>query len=622
MGTVATRRNWEPGLIAEAFAGAEGDIDRTVGDLTLAEVMRRNADLRGALPALKWKSGEAWESLTWSAYRERTLEVAAGLLSLGVEPGDVVAIQGSNRPEHVVADLATIHAGGTGVTLYGTLASPQIAYIGGDCQAKVAVLEDETYLERWQAIRPELPRLRHIVLMQGASSEDVISWTDLVRRGRELLAQSPSLVEERISQLRPTDTATMIYTSGTTGFPKGVVFTHRNLLWTTEAVRRTLDLPDNLRLVSYLPLAHIAERMSTHYLGMWLGCEVFYCPDVRQVLDYTLVARPQAFLGVPRIWEKLQARLQARFAEDRRRGLIMFALENGKKVVRARQGGRRPLIAGLLNALFDRLVFRKVRQGLGLDEVSVAVTTAAPTDPDLVVFFNALGIPLCELYGLSECSGPATTNRPGANRIGSVGRPLAGVEITLGPDGEVLVRGGNVVSGYHNLAHETEESFDSEGWLRTGDLGSIDAEGFVWITGRKKDLIITAGGKNIAPAPLEVALKSHPLVAHCCVVGDSLPFLTVLVALDSEEAAQWAHAHNLAWDDLAGFVRVPEVVDEIRKAVDDLNKRLSRVEQIKKFSLVPDEWSPESGEVTPSLKVKRGFVLKRYDEAIRQMYEG
>jgi long-chain acyl-CoA synthetase len=559
--------------------------------------------------------------MTWSAYRERTLEVAAGLISLGVEPGDVVAIQGSNRPEHVIADLATIHAGGAGVTLYGTLAPPQIAYVANDCQAKVAVLEDTAYLERWQSVRSDLRSLRHIVLMQAVASEGVITWPDLIKRGRHLLAQNPAVVDERIRDLRPADTATMIYTSGTTGFPKGVVFTHRNLLWTTEAVRRTLDLPENLRLVSYLPLAHIAERMSTHYLGMWLGCEVFYCQDIRQVLDYTLVARPQAFLGVPRIWEKLQTRLLARFAGDRRRALIMFALHNGQRVVKARQAGRRPAIAGLLHALFDRLVFRKVREGLGLDEVSVAVTTAAPTDPNLIVFFNALGIPLCELYGLSECSGPATTNRPNANRIGSVGQPLAGVEIALGLDRELLIRGGNVVSGYHNLPQETEQSFDSEGWLRTGDLGSVDADGFVWITGRKKDLIITAGGKNIAPAPLEVALKSNPLVAQCCVVGDSLPFLAALVALDPEEAAQWAQAHQMAWDGLARFVRVPEVIDEIRKSIDDLNKRLSRVEQIKKFYLVPDEWSPESGEVTPSLKVKRGFVLKRYDEAIRQMYE-
>ncbi|MEX1249212.1 MAG: AMP-binding protein, partial [Acidimicrobiia bacterium] len=468
-------------------------LDSVVADLTLVEVFRRNAEQHGDAAAIHWRKGANWEALSWHQYREVAMEAAAGLMALGVDPGDVVAIQAGNRPEHVIADLGAIHAGGTGVTLYATLAATQIAYIANNCRAKVAIVENESYLARWESLSSEMPHLRHLVLLDGSvppeSSDRVVSWQELLARGKAALATEPELVEKRIRNIRPSDIATMIYTSGTTGFPKGVIFSHQNLLWTTESARRAFDLPDNLRLVSYLPLAHIAERMSSHYLGLWLACEVYYCPDMQEVLDYVTVARPQAFLGVPRVWEKFHNRLLERFAGDSRHGLIELAIRNGERLVEARQQGKNPPIASLLSWVFDRLIFRKVRSGLGMDELKVAITTAAPSSPDLIVFFNALGIPLCELYGLSECSGPAVSNRPASNRIGTVGTPLPGVEIMLALDGEILIRGGNVAVGYHQLPEETAQSFDSAGWLHTGDAGRIDREGFLTIIGRKKEII-------------------------------------------------------------------------------------------------------------------------------------
>lgn len=599
-------------------------IDKAVEGVTLADVLRRNAALHGNSLAVHWREGAEWKALTWSEYRRVALEAAAGLISLGIEPGDVVAIQGGNRPEHVIADLAAIHAGGTGVTLYGTLAPPQISHIANDCRAKVAILEDESYLSRWYSVLADMPHLRQIVVMNGNGGKDldrVIAWQELIARGKAALAAKPQLVDERVINIRPSDVATMIYTSGTTAFPKGVVFTHHNLLWTTESVRRGFDLPGNLRLVSYLPLAHIAERMATHYLGMWLVGQVYYCPDTQQVIDYIIKARPQAFLGVPRVWEKFHNRLLVRFGEDRQQKLIMLALRNGQRVVTARQQGRNPVIGSWLHRLFDRLIFAKIRSGMGMDQLCVAVTTAAPCDPKLITFFNALGIPLCELYGLSESSGPATSNLPGANRIGTVGPPLPGVEIRLAPDGEVLIRGGNVVVGYHNLPGETAESFDDAGWLHTGDLGSIDSDRFLSIVGRKKDIIITAAGKNIAPGPIETALKRIPLVAHACVVGDARPYLTAVVALDPDEIPEWTKANGLASKDLAAFAAMPEVIATIRRAVEDVNRNVSRAEQIKKFVLVPDEWTPEGGQVTPSLKVKRAWVLDKYRDLIDALYQ-
>jgi long-chain acyl-CoA synthetase len=362
--------------------------------------------------------------------------------------------------------------------------------------------------------------------------------------------------------------------------------------------------------------------MASHYLGLWLACQVFYCPDALQVVDYITHARPQAFLGVPRVWEKFQNRLLARFAEDPRRRLIMWAVHNGEQVVRARQEGRSLMVASLLARVFERLVFAKVRAGLGMDELVVAVTTAAPSDPDMIVFFNALGIPLCELYGLSESSGPAFSNLPSANRIGTVGKPLPGVEIELAQDGEVLISGGNVAAGYHSLPDETAQTFDDRGWLHTGDLGSIDSDGFLSIVGRKKDIIITAAGKNIAPSPIEMALKSNQPVAYVCLVGDTRPYLTALIALDAEEARDWAKAKGLEFHDLASFSQMPQVVAEMQIAVDEVNRKLSRVEQIKKFVIVPDEWIPESGNVTPSLKVRRMLVMEKYSGVIDQMYQG
>jgi long-chain acyl-CoA synthetase len=615
------------GVIELGRLGSErSEIDSAVEGKTTVELLERNAAVHGDVAAIHWKEGEEWKLLTWADYRTVALEAAAGLTTLGVEPGDVVAIQASNRPEHLIADSGAIHAGATGVTLYATLAPGQIAYIAHDCKAKVAVLEDPSYLHRWESVRSEIPDLRYAVLMTGsesfAGSDWVLSWDDLIARGRASLQANPDLVAERVKGLSPSDIATLIYTSGTTGFPKGVIFSHRNLLWTAESSRRALDLPPNLRLVSYLPLAHIAERMVTMYVALWMAGQVWLCPDLSQVLEYVTRAHPQAFVGVPRVWEKFQTRLLNRFAEDSKHKLITRAVENGQRLVKARQQGRAPFFMSLLNLVFDRLIFRKVRNTLGMDQLTVAVTTAAPTDPELIVFFNALGIPLCELFGLSECSGPATMNRPEANRIGSVGTPLPGVEIQVASDSEVLIRGGNVAAGYHRLPAESAESFDAEGWLHSGDLGALDADGFLSIIGRKKDLLVTSSGKNIAPGHLETGLKSHPLIAHVCVVGDARPYLTALIALDSEEAPGWAGRQGLTFVDFESFSRLPEVTAAIQQAIDELNLQVSRVEQIKKFSIAPHDWSPDTGEITPSLKVRKSVVLDKYANSIAAMYQG
>jgi long-chain acyl-CoA synthetase len=600
------------------------EIDAVIEGKTIIDSFNRNADTYADEPAIHWKDGD-WESLTWGEYRAVVHKVAAGLETLGVGNGEFVAIMAGNRPEHVIADYATVHTGATPVTIYSTLAANQIQYIADNCKATVAILEDLDFMKRWEEIRPELPNLRYIVLMSGAENYDtvdwVLSWDELLARGVHRLEEDPEVVTRSAAAITPDTLATLIYTSGTTGTPKGVMISQRNVVWTLESLRRAADLEVGQRMVSYLPLAHIAERLATHYLGTYLAGQVWYCPSLAGVLEYIQFARPTLFVGVPRVYEKFHSRLQARFAEaEGLKGTILSkALELNARRVDAEQAGKKgPALAGLL----DGIALSKVRDGLGMDQVKLAITAAAPINPDLVRFFHTIGVPLYEIYGMSENTGPATATLPGRLKIGSVGKPLPGVEVKTGEDGELLIRGGIVTKGYFKLDDATRETFDSEGWLHSGDLARIDDDGFVWIVGRKKEIIITAAGKNIAPAKLETLLGNHPLISKACMVGDQRKFLSMIIALDEEEAPAWAEANGIEYRDLESFSQMPEVQEEVAKAVSEANESVARVEQVKKWVIVPDVWTPDSGEITPSLKLKRRVVLDKYAQQIESMYAG
>jgi long-chain acyl-CoA synthetase len=349
---------------------------------------------------------------------------------------------------------------------------------------------------------------------------------------------------------------------------------------------------------------------------------VWYCPDIGMVLEYVQKARPTLFVAVPRVWEKFRNRLDARFAEDPgREKLIRSAAAHGDDMMRRTQAGKSlGLVDRLKHVLFERLIYSKIRHGLGMDGLEIAITAAAPISPDLIYFFRGLGVPLFELYGMSETTGPATTNLPGQERIGSVGRPLPGVEVVLAEDGEILMRGGVVTGGYYRMPEETAESFDNEGFLHSGDLGRFDDDGYLYIVGRKKDIIINAAGKNIAPAKLETALKNHQLVAQACMVGDGRPFMSMILALDPEEAPLWAAKNNIAFTDLATLSADPQVLSELQSAMDLANQEVARVEQVKKITIIGDVWTPDSGEITPSLKLKRNIVLDKYRSKIEEMY--
>ncbi|MGD2101949.1 MAG: long-chain fatty acid--CoA ligase [Acidimicrobiia bacterium] len=607
-----------------AVLAERAEIDAIVEGKTIVDVFNENADRHGNQPAIHWKDGD-WRSLTWSEYRDVVHKAAAGLQTLGVGDGEFVAIMAGNRPEHVIADFAAVHAGATPITVYSTLAANQVKYIADNSKATVAILEDLDFMKRWEEIRAELPNLRYVVLVHGAENYDttdwVLSWDELLARGVHHLTQDPESVMRSSSAVTPDTLATLIYTSGTTGRPKGVMISQYNVLWTLECLRRAADLERGARMVSYLPLAHIAERLATHYLGTYLTGQVWYCPSMAGVLEYIQKARPTLFVGVPRVYEKFHSRLLARFAdaEGIQATILNAALSANEKRVDAEQAGRKgPVLAGIL----DKVALSKVREGLGMEEVKIAITAAAPINPDLVRFFHTIGVPLFELYGMSETTGPATTNVPGANKIGSVGRAIPGVEVQIADDGELLMRGGVITQGYYKLDQATRETYDPDGWLHSGDLARIDEDGYVWIVGRKKEIIITAAGKNIAPAKLETLLGNHPLISKVCMVGDQRKFLSMIIAIDHEEAPEWAAARGLPYDDLASFSELPEVRQEIADAVAEANETVARVEQIKKWIVVPDEWTPDTGEVTPSLKLKRRVVLDKYADQIEGMYAG
>jgi long-chain acyl-CoA synthetase len=603
-------------------------IEQEVSGRTLCDLLAEHAATDGDAPAMSWKRDGAWQTLSWREYAERVAEVAMGLAGLGVAKGDFVAIMATNRPEHVLADQAAVHAGATPTSFYFSLAPEQIRYVAGHCEAKLAVLEDRDMLKRWQELREDLPALQHVVLLDGAEDAEgpgVLGWDELVRRGREALAKDRSGLEELRGRVGPEDNACLLYTSGTTGPPKGVLLTHHNLLYEVTALDRLTGLPQGGSSVSYLPLAHIAERVLSIYGPLTRRSHVWFCPDPTQAVEYVREARPTLFFGVPRVWEKVRAGIQAKLAaeeSERKRKIAQRAVDTGLEVVRRTQRGEAvPFGLRARHAVLERLVLAKVRHAIGLDQCSFASSAASPLAVDVAEFFAALGLPLVEVYGMTETTAVATGNRPGKVKIGTVGPALAGIEVRLADDGEVLVRGPINTPGYFRQPEATAALIDAEGWLHTGDVGELDGDGYLKIIDRKKELIITSSGKNLSPANIEGLLKVHPLIGQALVYGDDRPYVVALIVLDHELVPAWAARKGLPGD-LAALAASEEVLAEVRLAVDAANQRLSRIEQVKRFEVLPVEWTAESEELTPTLKLRRRIVHAKYAERIDALYGG
>ncbi len=567
--------------------------------------------------ALRWKDGDDFRELTWAEYSQSAGRAAQALSDLGLEKGQRVVLMMRNRPEFHIADMATVLLGATPVSIYNSSSPEQIEYLATHCEATVAIVEDVELLDRFMAVRNNIPTLKYVVVIDDDKKipAEVLRWSTFLE------GESIDIVAAAAKVL-PTDLATVIYTSGTTGPPKGVMLDHANVVWTVNSLLKCWRHrePYFSRMISYLPMAHVAERMNTHYQGIAGVFEVTACPDAAEIGKYLVESRPQIFFGVPRVWEKLQAGVMAAArANPEQLAMLEAALPIGERVSEYRARGE-DLPAGLAAELTGaQPVFDFVLNLLGLDQVISAISGAAPISMDTLKFFRCLGLEMSEVYGLSETSGPMTWE-PFRVHLGTVGLPIPGCEVTLADDGEVMSRGGNIFRGYLNDPERTGEVLDANGWFASGDIGEFDADGYLKIIDRKKELIITAGGKNISPANLEAALKGFPLIGQVCVIGDQRPFLSAIVVLDAEVAPAWATQHGIETSDLALLAHDPKVVAEIESNVAEVNKKYSRAEQIKKFTVLDAEWLPDSEELTPTMKLKRRGVNSKYSTQIEAMY--
>jgi long-subunit acyl-CoA synthetase (AMP-forming) len=500
-----------------------------------------------------------------------------------------------------------------------TYPAEEIQYLMTDAASKVAIVE-QSYLPVMLEAKKGLPDLEHVIVVDWDTQPGTLSLA-------EVEGSNPDFdVEAAAAQIGPDDVLTLIYTSGTTGPPKGVQLSHHNIMVSAKALEEIIPLEPGGRLISWLPAAHIAERMAHHYIPVIYASTVTTCPNPREVLAYLPQVRPTWFFAVPRIWEKLKAGLEAMRAaqpEEQRRP-IEEALAAATERVRLRQRGE-PVPEALESrvAQADEQMFSKLRQMLGLDQAIAVNVGAAPTPVEVLEFFHALGIELGELWGMSETCGFGTCNRPGAVRIGTVGPPSPGVELKLGDDGEVLVRGEFVMLGYRNQPERTSEAVDADGWLHTGDIGEIDEEGFLKIVDRKKELIINAAGKNMSPANIEAAIKTgSPLIGQAVCIGEGRPYNTALIVLDADFAPQWAAQHGLEGKSLEALASEPSVVEAVQAGIDAGNRHLARVEQIKKFTIIPGDWVPGADELTPTMKLKRKPIAGKYAAEIERMYAG
>ncbi|MFM2070266.1 MAG: hypothetical protein RLZZ623_529 [Actinomycetota bacterium] len=601
------------------------EIDAAVAGTTAPT---RFLELRTAHPelaALHSRTGDAdrpWSVTTVADYAENVASAAAGLLAHGVRPGDRVLLMMRNRPEFHWFDLAAQFIRATAVSIYNSSSPEEIEYLAQHAGAKIAIIEDR-YVERVAGVRDRLKSLQRIFVLTPSADEDASLLDRGFQSAADLMQHGSADLDALAADTSPDDIATLIYTSGTTGPPKGVMISQYNVVFTVESLRRCIGF-DNFvgkRVVSYLPMAHIAERMMSHYQGLILGYSVYCCPDPAELTTYLTSVRPEFIFGVPRVWEKIyngvNAALsmnpenQAQFADGVAAALDIKAAERDGSATKEQLDTW---------AFLDAVAFATVRGLVGLDAVQVAVTGAAPITRSVLEWYSAIGVPLSEIYGMSESSGPITWS-PQANRPGSVGREVPGCEVRIADDGEVICRGGNVFLGYLDQPDKTSESL-IDGWLHSGDIGVMDADGYLRIVDRKKELIITSGGKNISPANLEAALKTIPLIGQAAAIGDGRKFCSAILVLDPEAARVWARAAGHSTMSPSDLAADPSVLAEVQAGIDEINRQFAQVEQIKKFVLVGDEWLPDSDLLTPTSKLKRRGVNARYAEAIEAMYAG
>jgi long-chain acyl-CoA synthetase len=604
----------------------QSDAGRAVSNPTIVELFREQVVRLAARTALRQSVDGVWQPLTWAAYGEAVREIAAGLIDRGLGAGDRVALLATNRVEWHFADLGILSAAGVTVPVYPTSAAGQVAYVVDHCEARVAIVENHEQLAKILKERTAMPKLERVVLFDGAAAalDDpfLLSLEELRAIGRERLERHPGAVDDRTGGVAPDDLATLVYTSGTTGPPKGAMITHGNLVATIDAITRVVSIGPADRFLSFLPLSHVAERVVSNFGQIVSGGETWFARSFATVPEDLRACRPTVCFAVPRVWQKFH---DVVFEElDTTAGLERVLVDRflalgATSVCHEQDGTPMNVLQRGMHAALDRVVGARIRSRTGLDQARVLVSGAAPIHADLLRRLHAVGLRVGEVYGQTEDCGPTTLNPPEKIRIGTVGPPLPGVRVRIADDGEILVQGGNVCRGYFKNEVGTRELIDEDGWMHSGDVGRFDEAGYLSVTGRKKDLIITAHGKNIAPQEIEARLRLEPFIAEAVVIGDGRPYLTALITLDTDCLAPWAEQRHkpLNAEALAGD---PDVHAEIEASVKRVNAALSHVETIKKWRILPRDLTVAGGEMTPTLKVRRKAVGEQYHDLIEQMY--
>jgi long-chain acyl-CoA synthetase len=585
---------------------------------TIISLLEEQGRKRPSAPAYFEKVGVTWVPTSWREYVSQVRQAGKALIALGVESESNVAILGFNRPEWSITILAAMMVNAAGAGIYTTNSPEEVQYIINHAACRVIILENEEQWAKINKVREALPTLTNVVMMRGAEIDDplVMNWETFMSRGDDT---EETILNERIAAIRPEREGTLIYTSGTTGPPKAVMLSHDTLFFTANEAVHLFDLDANNRELSYLPLSHIAEQMFTVYGGITAGYPVYYAESLEKLLENLQEVRPTIFFGVPRVWERFHNGIAARMAETSgpRAKIAEWAMDIGRKVSDLRNRGEEPTgTLAMQYKLANRLVFSTVKEALGLDAVTSAFVSAAPINPDVLIFFSGLDLIVHEIYGQSEGCGPTTVNRRGATKFGSGGLPFPQTEVILAEDGEVLLKGRNVFMGYYKDSQATAETL-RDGWLYSGDLGEFDEDGFLYIVGRKKEILITSGGKNIAPKNIERALKTIPLISEAVIIGDRKKFLSALVTLNPEAAAQFAAENGIEGQVLH---ENPLVIAEIQQSIDQgVNPQFARVENVRKFVILPRELTVEQGELTPTLKIKRRVIYEHFENEIESM---
>ncbi|WGY03510.1 AMP-binding protein [Nocardioides sp. QY071] len=612
------------------------EVEQEIAGLTLPVALARTVEAEGDLAAYSDKVGidlsagyaPGWRTVTWTALREQALDAAGALMAAGVATGDRVALMASNRIEHVVADLGVVHAAGVSMSVYNTLSPDQVAYVAGHAEPSVVVLESADHLARWERALAESTSIRTVVVIDAdapAGDDRFVTWDAFLASGAAWRADHAADLSERTAGISPDDPLTILYTSGTTGNPKGVVLTHHAVLYECICSLRVASPTQHNEFISYLPFAHIAERTLGMYIPQVMGAHIHLIADPALLLGALGEVHPTRFFGVPRVWEKIRTGISAKLAAEtdpEKRAQVEGALATGLEYVEALQSGS--TVSPELEARFraaDAGLLSFLRALLGLDRCEWAASAAAPMPLEVARFFAGLGMRIYDVYGMTETCAAVTSCGPDQFRLGTVGRALPGIEITLAEDGEILARGPVASKGYYKQPEATAALIDTDGWVHTGDIGEIDEDGFLKVVDRKKEMIITSSGKNIAPSNIENYLKESPIVGHALVFGEGRPYVVAVLTLDAEIAPLVGAQLGIpAGTSLAELAQHPAMLAVAQQAVDAANERLSRPEQVKAWELLPVEWTAESEELTPTLKLKRRVVHAKYADVLERLY--